>query len=106
MARLEGGVDAAGDARRASRDGAALGYGNVAGGGGQRPSHRQRSAAGGGRRGPRRAAPVMYHPRMQIGLSVRHVLAVATVIAVASPVSAQLLNKEAPIVVGHFHMNA
>ena len=48
----------------------------------------------------------MYHPRMQIGPGLRVGLAVAVLAGTASSVSAQLSNKEAPVVVGHFHMNA
>jgi len=48
----------------------------------------------------------MYHPRMQIGLTLRVVIAASAIVGAASSASAQLSNKEAPIVVGHFHMNA
>jgi catechol 2,3-dioxygenase-like lactoylglutathione lyase family enzyme len=43
---------------------------------------------------------------MQMGRRLYLALVIATIVAAASPASAQLLNKEAPIVVGHFHMNA
>ena len=43
---------------------------------------------------------------MQIGTSIRRaVQAVALVSVVAPAASAQLLNTEAPVVVGHFHMD-
>jgi catechol 2,3-dioxygenase-like lactoylglutathione lyase family enzyme len=48
----------------------------------------------------------MYHPRMQIGPGLRVVFAALAIVGAASSASAQLSNKEAPIVVGHFHMNA
>ena len=44
---------------------------------------------------------------MQMGTRIRLVIAaVALLMAVVPRASAQLLNKEAPVVVGHFHMNA
>lgn len=48
----------------------------------------------------------MYHPRMQIGAGLRVVLAALAIVGAASSASAQLSNQEAPVVVGHFHMNA
>ena len=43
---------------------------------------------------------------MQIGPTLRVVYAALAIVGAASSASAQLSNKEAPIVVGHFHMNA
>ena len=43
---------------------------------------------------------------MQMGHRLYLALVIAAIIAAASPASAQLLNKDAPVVVGHFHMNA
>jgi len=48
----------------------------------------------------------MYHPRMQIGPALRVALAALAIVGAASSASAQLSNKDAPVVVGHFHMNA
>ena len=43
---------------------------------------------------------------MKMGHRLGLALVVAACVATGSPVSAQLLNKDAPVVVGHFHMNA